>query len=169
MFSFICNMFFSYYNDEYKLSWKADEFELPSLPSSHNGKIHFEEVRDIFQNVKILTIITGIISIIGGIIQIRKKEFKFLRNSSILIIVMPVLLAIPIAINFNACFIMFHKIMFSNDYWIFNPEIDPVINMLPETFFMHMGVAILAIMLICSIVLQLIYRKLKTINYDNLK
>ncbi len=48
-------------------------------------------------------------------------------------------------------------------------EIDPVINMLPETFFMHMGVAILAIMLICSIVLQLIYRKLKTINYDNLK
>ena len=135
----------------------------------HNGKIHFEEVRDIFQNVKILTIITGIISIIGAIIQIRKKEFKFLRNSSILIIVMPVLLAIPIAINFNACFIMFHKIMFSNDYWIFNPEIDPVINMLPETFFMHMGVAILAIMLICSIVLQLIYRKLKTINYDNLK
>lgn len=82
---------------------------------------------------------------------------------------MPALLAIPIAINFNACFIMFHKIMFSNDYWIFNPEIDPVINMLPETFFMHMGVAILAIMLICSIVLQLIYRKLKTINYDNLK
>ena len=82
---------------------------------------------------------------------------------------MPVLLSIPIAINFNACFIMFHKIMFSNDYWIFNPEIDPVINMLPETFFMHMGVAILAIMLICSIVLQLIYRKLKTINYDNLK
>mgnify|MGYP004504540529 CR=1 FL=1 len=147
---------------DYNLSWKADEFELPSLPSSHNGKIHFQEVRDIFQNVRI-------ISIIGGIIQIRKKEFKFLRNSSILIIVMPVLLAIPIAINFNACFIMFHKIMFSNDYWIFNPEIDPVINMLPETFFMHMGVAILAIMLICSIVLQLIYRKLKTINYDNLK
>ena len=29
---------------DYNLSWKADEFELPSLPSSHNGKIHFEEV-----------------------------------------------------------------------------------------------------------------------------
>lgn len=154
---------------DYNTSNSDLDFNLPTLESSVQGKIHFEEVRDIFQNVKILTIITGIISIIGGIIQIRKKEFKFLRNSSILIIVMPVLLAIPIAINFNACFIMFHKIMFSNDYWIFNPEIDPVINMLPETFFMHMGVAILAIMLICSIVLQLIYRKLKTINYDNLK
>ena len=64
---------------DYNLSWKADEFELPSLPSSHNGKIHFEEVRDIFQNVKILTIITGIISIIGGIIL---KKFVNINYSN---------------------------------------------------------------------------------------
>lgn len=154
---------------DYNLSWSDKEFELPSLPSSRNGKIHFEEVRNIFQKVKIITIIMGIISIIGGIVQIRKKQFKFLRDSSILIVIMPILLAIPIAINFNACFIMFHKIMFSNDYWIFDPNVDPVINMLPEEFFMHMGVVILSIMVICSIVLQLIYRKSKNLNYDKLK
>ncbi|MDY5211321.1 TIGR01906 family membrane protein [Intestinibacter sp.] len=154
---------------DYNLSWNAGEFELPSLPSSPNGKIHFEEVRDIFQNVKVLTIITGIISIIGGILQIRKGQFKFLRNASILIVIMPILLAIPIAINFNACFIMFHKIMFSNDYWIFNPIIDPVINMLPEAFFMHMGVAILAIMIVGSAILQLMYHKVKKLNYSNTK
>ena len=152
---------------DYNLSWNAEEFELPSLPSSPNGKIHFEEVRDIFQGVKILTIISGIISIIGGVIYIKKREFKFLRNASILIVMMPVLLAIPIAIDFNACFIMFHKIMFSNDYWIFNPRIDPVINMLPETFFMHMGISILLIMLIVSVILQLIYRRMKKLNYGN--
>lgn len=154
---------------DYNLSWNAGEFKLPSLPSSPNGKIHFEEVRDIFQNVKVLTIITGIISIIGGILQIRKGQFKFLRNASILIVIMPILLAIPIAINFNACFIMFHKIMFSNDYWIFNPIIDPVINMLPEAFFMHMGVAILAIMIVGSAILQLMYHKVKKLNYSNTK
>lgn len=154
---------------DYNLSWNAGEFELPSLPSSPNGKIHFEEVRDIFQNVKVLTIITGIISIIGGILQIKKGQFKFLRNASILIVIMPILLAIPIAINFNACFIMFHKIMFSNDYWIFNPIIDPVINMLPEAFFMHMGVAILAIMIVGSAILQLMYHKVKKLNYSNTK
>ena len=49
---------------DYNLSWNAKEFELPSLPSSQNGKIHFEEVRDIFQNVKILTIICGVISVV---------------------------------------------------------------------------------------------------------
>ena len=40
------------------------------------------------------------------------------------------LLAIPIAVDFNKCFILFHEIMFSNDYWIFNPQLDPVINIL---------------------------------------
>lgn len=152
---------------DYNLSSNAGEFKLPTLTSSKPGKIHFEEVRDIFQNVKLLTIICGVIAIIGGILQIRKRDFKFLRNSSILIIILPVLLAIPIAINFNACFILFHKIMFSNDYWIFDPQLDPVINMLPEEFFMHMGITILVIMLIVSIILQLLYRLLKKINFQN--
>lgn len=152
---------------DYNLSSNAGEFKLPTLTSSKPGKIHFEEVRDIFQNVKLLTIICGAIAIIGGILQIRKRDFKFLRNSSILIILLPVLLAIPIAINFNACFILFHKIMFSNDYWIFDPQLDPVINMLPEEFFMHMGITILVIMLIVSIILQLLYRLLKKINFQN--
>lgn len=152
---------------DYNLSSNAGEFKLPTLTSSKPGKIHFEEVRDIFQNVKLLTIICGAIAIIGGILQIRKRDFKFLRNSSILIILLPVLLAIPIAINFNACFILFHKIMFSNDYWIFDPQLDPVINMLPEEFFMHMGITILIIMLIVSIILQLLYRLLKKINFQN--
>ena len=152
---------------DYNLSSNAGEFKLPTLTSSKPGKIHFEEVRDIFQNVKLLTIICGAIAIIGGILQIRKRDFKFLRNSSILIILLPVLLAIPIAINFNACFILFHKIMFSNDYWIFDPQLDPVINMLPEEFFMHMVITILIIMLIVSIILQLLYRLLKKINFQN--
>lgn len=149
---------------DYNLNSKVDEFKLPTLASSNEGKIHFEEVRDIFQAVKLLTIITGIISIVGGILQIRKREFKFLRNSSILIIILPVLLAIPIAIDFNKCFVLFHEIMFSNDYWIFNPLLDPVINILPEAFFMHMGVAILVFMLLSSLVLQLIYRFTKKLN-----
>lgn len=150
---------------DYNISSNVGEFKLPTLPSSDNGKIHFEEVRDIFQNVKLMTIICGIVAIIGGILQIRKKEFKFLRNSSILIILLPLLLAIPIAVDFNTCFVLFHKIMFSNDYWIFNPVLDPVINILPEQFFMHMGITILAIMLIVSIMMQLIYRLIKKLDF----
>ena len=62
---------------DYNLSWKAEEFELPSLPSSHNGKIHFEEVRDIFQNVKILTII-----IFKKFVNINYNNTGFIGNSN---------------------------------------------------------------------------------------
>lgn len=152
---------------DYNLNSNAREFKLPTLYSSKNGKIHFEEVRDIFQGVKLLTIVAGIIAIIGAMFQIKKREFKFLRNASMLIVILPVLLAIPIAIDFNTCFIMFHKIMFGNDYWIFDPQLDPVINMLPEEFFMHMGVTILVFMLISSVILQLIYKLTKKLKYSN--
>ena len=35
---------------DYNLSKDDREFELPTIKSSNQGKIHFEEVRDIFQN-----------------------------------------------------------------------------------------------------------------------
>ncbi len=48
---------------------------------------------------------------------------------------MPLLLTVPILLNFEKSFIIFHKLLFRNDYWIFNPDLDPVINILPEEFF----------------------------------
>ena len=39
--------------------------------------------------------------------------------------------------NFDRFFVMFHGVFFNNDAWIFNPATDPIINVLPETFFLH--------------------------------
>ena len=86
---------------DYNLSWKADEFELPSLPSSHNGKIHFEEVRNIFQIIKKVFYLTGLISILGIILNIKDKNIKFLNITSITTILLPVIVSILLIINFN--------------------------------------------------------------------
>ena len=40
-------------------------------------------------------------------------------------------------------FIGFHHVMFSNDYWLFDPATDPVILILPDAFFLHCALAIL--------------------------
>ena len=145
---------------DYNLSWKADEFELPSLPSSHNGKIHFEEVRNIFQIIKKVFYLTGLISILGIILNIKDKNIKFLNITSITTILLPVIVSILLIINFNYFFIKFHEAVFSNDYWIFDPDIDPVINILPEDIFFHIGILILAIVFLTSILLQVSYRRL---------
>lgn len=145
---------------DYNLNNNVGEFNLPTIKYSKMGKIHFEEVRNIFQFIKKIFYISGVISILGIIIIIKNKNIKILNTTSIMTILLPVLVSIPLIINFNYFFIKFHELVFSNDYWIFDPEIDPVINILPQNVFFHIGMLILVIILGTSILLQVIYRLL---------
>lgn len=143
---------------DYNLNNSVEEFNLPTIKYSKEGKIHFEEVRNIFQFIKRVCLISFLISLIGVIISIKNKNIKFLNTTSIMTIGLIIITAIPLLINFNYFFIKFHEIVFSNDYWIFDPDKDPVINMLPEEVFFHIGLFILVLILLGSILLQLLYR-----------
>lgn len=145
---------------DYNLDNKVEEFDLPTIEYSKEGKIHFEEVRNIFQVIKKVSYLTGMISILGIVLSIKNKNIKFLNITSIMTILLPIITAIPLVLNFNYFFIKFHEAVFSNDYWIFDPNIDPVINMLPQDVFLHIGILILAIILMISILLQISYRLL---------
>lgn len=145
---------------DYNLNKNVEEFHLPTIKYSKEGKIHFEEVRNIFQIVKKVFYISGLISVLGVILSIKNENMKFLNTASIMTILLPIITAIPLMINFNYFFIKFHETVFSNDYWIFDPSIDPVINMLPQDVFFHIGIFILAIILMISILLQISYKVL---------
>lgn len=145
---------------EYNTSRNEVNFELPTLKSSPQGKVHFEEVRDIFQLVNKVFFITLIISLIGIYINKKSNNIEILRSTGITLISIPIILLLPILLNFEKSFIIFHKLLFENDYWIFDPSLDPVINMLPEQFFFHSGLLILSIILITSIVILITYKTL---------
>jgi len=49
------------------------------------------------------------------------------------------------ASDFTKYFIIFHEIFFSNDLWMFDPETDLMIRMLPEGFFYDMSARIAAV------------------------
>ncbi|MBY2475626.1 TIGR01906 family membrane protein [Clostridioides difficile] len=146
---------------DYNLNKNVSEFKLPTLKSSPEGKIHFEEVRNIFQNINKLAKVLMIVSLVGIILNAKNKNIKILKTTSITLIIMPLLLAIPVLLNFEKSFIIFHKLLFRNDYWIFSPDLDPVINMLPEEFFFHAGVMILMLILLVSILLLIMYKLCK--------
>ncbi|EGT5561561.1 TIGR01906 family membrane protein, partial [Clostridioides difficile] len=138
---------------DYNLNKNVSEFKLPTLKSSPQGKIHFEEVRNIFQNINKLAKLLLVVSLVGIILSVKNKNIKILKTTSITLIIMPLLLTVPILLNFEKSFIIFHKLLFRNDYWIFNPDLDPVINILPEEFFFHSGMMILILILLVSILL----------------
>ena len=149
------------YMIDYNLNKISGEFELPTIKSSPEGKVHFEEVKEIVQNVIKLLIVSLIITIVGIIVNLKNNNIEFLNITSKLVIILPILVAIPMLINFDETFVVFHKLMFDNDYWIFDPSKDPVINILPKEFFFHAGLLIVMIILLSSVVLHIIYKYYK--------
>ena len=53
--------------------------------------------------------------------------------------VLPLLIGLGgVLIGFDQFFTLFHQILFvGDDTWLFDPAKDPVIMILPETFFLH--------------------------------
>lgn len=149
---------------DYNLNKNVSEFKLPTLKSSPQGKIHFEEVRNIFQNINKLAKLLLVVSLVGIILSVKNKNIKILKTTSITLIIMPLLLTVPILLNFEKSFIIFHKLLFRNDYWIFNPDLDPVINILPEEFFFHSGMMILILISLVSILLFVMYKLCKSLS-----
>jgi integral membrane protein (TIGR01906 family) len=137
---------------------KSEEFNLPTLPSSPHGKIHFKEVKILFDKLKVILLSSIIISIIGIIINKRNKKTKYLLTSSIFLIILPILLLIPFLIDFDRSFTTFHHIFFNNDYWLFDVDLDPIITILPQTFFFHCAILVIILISISSIILRCIYK-----------
>jgi integral membrane protein (TIGR01906 family) len=140
---------------------KINKLSMPNFPTSKEGEIHFVEVKEIFMKFNTLLYITGAVSIIGMIVMLKKKQYLFLKYSSIGLLAIPVALSIPFAINFDRSFTVFHKIFFNNDYWEFDPVRDPIINVLPQEFFMHCAILILVLIALFSLVLFFAHRKLR--------
>ncbi|WP_455684331.1 TIGR01906 family membrane protein [Thomasclavelia sp.] len=123
---------------------------LPDFIMSTNGRIHFQEVKIIFEAIQILMVISGMISIPMVIKRLKQKEYRFFKLAGMLTIIVPSMLGFVVALDFNNAFIVFHKIVFRNDFWIFDYHSDPVIRILPETFFMHCFILIVVIVIILA-------------------
>ena len=108
-------------------------------------------------------IITLGLTLIVIVIFVRKKEWLWLRIAGILCIVLPAFLGIMVAVNWEYVFVTFHQLVFNNDYWLFDPTTDPIINILPDGYFMHCAIMIFVLVmagsLLCFIFSHLLKRR----------
>ena len=88
----------------------------------------FEEVKRIFEMIQIVCLLTFFTTSYLVYRQIKQKEYRFFKLTAILTIVIPLILGFFAFIDFDRLFVMFHQLVFSNDYWLFNPHLDPIIN-----------------------------------------
>jgi integral membrane protein (TIGR01906 family) len=142
---------------DYSSPFFQGDLKFPTLPASEAGLIHFAEVKKIFTFFYILGAVTLIAGIGIIIYKHRKRDISYLLVSSITAIVLPLIIASFLFIDFDTTFLVFHKLFFHNDSWLFDPETDPVINILPDTFFLHCALLIILLVLIGSIVFLTVY------------
>lgn len=157
---------------DYNMIWGPDQLEFPTLPSSEEGLIHFAEVKDIFTGLQAAGIASAVLlagSLMAGrLVKVRRgeapaagKKYSWLKYGGIIACVLPLTVMTCAGLWWDKAFVVFHEIMFDNDYWIFDADRDPVITMLPDEFFFRCCMAIGILILVLSGASYIAYRKLR--------
>ena len=140
---------------------------------SEHGRIHFEEVKRIFCGLQLAGIISAVV-IAAYVASVMAKydksgkttrraasDLRFLKYGAMMVIIIPAVLGGAIAINWDMAFVVFHKLLFRNDYWLFDLETDPVITVLPDQFFMHVALVMIGVALLSCAVCLVAYIRLR--------
>ena len=148
---------------DYNLLGGDEELVFPTLKMSETGRIHFEEVKEIFINMQLVSI-AGIVALIGFTLYIKKKGpqnsiLLWMRYTFPVTMIVALAVGLAMAIDWQWAFTTMHKIFFDNDYWIFNAYTDPVIKILPEEFFFHCGILIVILTMAQIAILRVVYRR----------
>lgn len=118
------------------LSINPSVLSLTYFPISPEGQVHFQDVQQLMMKVYGLLMLLVPLSIYAFSWLIKYGRKKQVNIAFKVSYVAPLVLIVLMTISFEKVFILFHQLVFSNNYWLFDPLTDPVINILPESFFM---------------------------------
>lgn len=171
-----------YVMDELMDYLHGDRADLDEIVTEVNGetrdffsdreKTHMADCKVLFDGGFAIRRGAAVIFVLTALLLIIKKKFslkrllKYAAVFSIIIAAAAGIIAIAASIDFNACFIVFHKLFFNNDLWILDPAEDLVINILVEPFFADIALktalycaAVLAVIIVTGIGLSLSDKK----------
>ena len=115
---------------------------------NEQDRLHLADVRNLFLGglkLRNYAVILAIILMI--VLRAKKADFRRLVPSGYLqalfvYLILAAILGVAMSIDFTSCFTLFHKLFFTNNLWIFDPETDYMIRMLPEGFFSDMVIRV---------------------------
>ncbi len=153
---------------DYNSIFGPDKLVFDDIRMSEEGDIHFEEVKAIFIAIEVIFVVSLAVTVLLGVYcfnpknagdSVQPTSYRPLLLATILNFVVPIIIIIRIAIDWETAFVLFHNIFFRNDYWIFDQYTDPVIKILPDTFFMECAIMIISIIFVTGILLYIVYKK----------
>lgn len=130
---------------------------------SNTAKIHMADVRNIFLfNIRlgIISFIIGLISLISCIkLKITVKQiFISYKKTLLILILFLTFISIYAFLDFDSFFLIFHELIFTNDFYMFDPSVDYIILMLPQELFAYIGFKfVICFLLVLFLLFLLLY------------
>ena len=106
---------------------------------NEQDRLHLADVRNLFLGGLKLRNYAVILATILMIVLRTKKGYL---QALFVYLILAAILGVAMSIDFTSCFTLFHKLFFTNNLWIFDPETDYMIRMLPEGFFSDMVIRV---------------------------
>jgi len=123
-------------------------------------KQHLEDVKQLFLIERLILIISVIMIILLGSYLFYTKNLQFFFKGIIAgsagLIGFILLLFIAAILNFKSAFIIFHKMLFSNNLWQLNPATDNLINILPREIFYDIAIKIIITTIATSVIILIL-------------
>ncbi|MFC6164097.1 TIGR01906 family membrane protein [Lactiplantibacillus dongliensis] len=120
--------------------------KMRDFTDSTSALIHFADVKNLFMLDIVVFIITSVTTyLFFQQLKRRQQLWRFVLPMQTALWVPPIVAAI-MAVNFDQFFVFFHRVLFRNADWLFDPLYDRIILVLPDTFFMQCFVLAIVIM-----------------------
>jgi len=141
----------------------GEEFSTGVLRWSEDGKDHFTDVRVLFLlDLRVLGV--SVLLLLAILIAMRAASWRprrlwgrgpaFWAGAGLAAVFLVV--GGLAALDFDRAFVVFHALFFpGKDNWLFDPRTDEIINILPQEFFMHCAILILAVLVLGCVILIL--------------
>ncbi|HFI0960511.1 TPA: TIGR01906 family membrane protein [Streptococcus suis] len=131
------------YNFDILMTYLTNPFatvlDMPNFTSSADGLKHFADVKHLFHLAQVIFLISLSAVFYFWKEVVRKGYGKLYQAVFLWMAAVPLFIAVlGLLISFDSFFTLFHQVLFPGDStWLFNPNTDPVIYILPAEFFLH--------------------------------
>lgn len=155
------------YDDVMAFLLKGHDFGTGVLKWSPDGEAHFTDVRGLFQLDLRVFVITAVTSVILILLSRKLRPYRFGKHGPSFwagagVLVLFLLIGAWSATDFDRAFTVFHHIFFpGKTNWLFDPNTDQIILILPEVFFRNCAILAIGVILMLCVIYLIIGRKRK--------
>ncbi len=106
---------------------------------------HMADCRNLIRLDRTVMLLSGgVFLILAGVCLMRRRHTGDFRRGLLwglrVFAAAAVILAVWAVTDFDGFFITFHRVAFTNDGWLLNPGTDMLIRLMPEAFFISLGI-----------------------------